>query len=340
MIYVYGFCDGNSVHAVAEYRRRFLNRRIPTRRVFTWVYQSVRDTGTLRGVRIAAERDVNEGVDEEGIVQMVQSSPRASTRRIARRLHVPLTRVWRTLHAESMYPYHVQREKHLGPGDFAQRLEFCKWLSGSRQLHRYILFTDEAQFNRDGVNNTRNSHVRADENPHATVESNFQLRFNVNMWVQFWTISWLVFSSWKVILQERRTSDFCRRNCPDFWRTCFWINEVVCISNMTELLLILHVKLEISWTLFPWTMDRRGGPHNWPVRSPDLSQVDYCVWGWMKELVYSVKMGTPDALLGRILDAADRTRNSQRKLQWATRAVHNRAAACVAAGRGIFENQL
>ena len=29
-----------------------------------------------------------------------------------------------------------------------------------------------------------------------------------------------------------------------------------------------------------------------------------------------------------------------RKLQRATRAVHNRATACVAAGGGIFENQL
>ena len=75
MIYVYGICDGNSVHAVAEYQRRFPNRRTPTRRVFTRIYQSLRDIGTLPGVRIAAERDVNEGVDEEeGIVQMVQST--------------------------------------------------------------------------------------------------------------------------------------------------------------------------------------------------------------------------------------------------------------------------
>jgi len=74
------------------------------------------------------------------------------------------TREWRTLYAERMYPYHVKRVQHLGPGDFAQRLEFCKGLNGSRQLHRYILFTDEAQFNR------------------ATVESNFQLRFSVSVW--------------------------------------------------------------------------------------------------------------------------------------------------------------
>ena len=84
----------------------------------------------------------------------------------------------------------------------------------------------------------------------------------------------------------------------------------------------------------------RGGPHNWPARSPDLSPLDYCVWGWMKELVYSVKVGTRDALLGHILEAAYRIRNTQGKPQRATRAVHNRAVACVAAGGGIFENQL
>jgi len=126
MIYVYGFCDGNSADALAEYQQRFPNRTIPTQRAFTRVYQTLRDTGTLPGVRIAAELDVNEGVDEEeGVVQMVRSSPRASIRRIGS-LRVPHTRVWRTLHAEGMYPYHAQRVQHLGPGDFAERLEFCK----------------------------------------------------------------------------------------------------------------------------------------------------------------------------------------------------------------------
>ena len=121
----------------------------------------------------------------EGTVQMVQSSPRLRMQRIARRLRVPHTRVWRTLQAEGTYPYHLQRVQHLGPGDFAQRLEFCKWLNGSCQLHPYILFTDEAQFNCDGVNNTHNSHVWADENPHTTVESKFKLRFSFNVWCAF-----------------------------------------------------------------------------------------------------------------------------------------------------------
>ena len=151
---------------------------------------------------------------------MVQSSPRASTRRTARRLRVLHTRVWRTLHAEGMCPYHVLRVQHLTPGDFAERLEFCKWLNGSRQLHRYILFTDEAQFNRHGVNNTHNSHVCAVENPHATVESNFQLRFSVNVWCAVLDDQLIGPFNLEDRLNERRTSDFCRKNCPDFWRIC------------------------------------------------------------------------------------------------------------------------
>jgi len=74
---------------------------------------------------------------------------------------------------------------------------------------------------------------------------------------------------------------------------------------------------------FPGQWMGRGGPHNWPARSPDLSPLNYCVWGWMEELVYSVKLVTRDALLGHILDAADCIRNSRRKLERATRAVHN-----------------
>ena len=60
----------------------------------------------------------------------------------------------------------------------------------------------------------------------------------------------------------------------------------------------------------------------------------------MKELVYSEKVETRDALLGRILDAADHIRNSQLKLLPATHAVHNRAAACFADSEDIFENHL
>jgi hypothetical protein len=49
-------------------------------------------------------------------------------------------------------------------------------------MFRNILFTNEAHFTRDGVNNTRNSNVWDRDNPHGTVDSNYQHRFSLNVW--------------------------------------------------------------------------------------------------------------------------------------------------------------
>jgi hypothetical protein len=43
---------------------------------------------------------------------------------------------------------------------------------------RTILFTDEAHFTGDGINNTRNSHLWDRSNPHGTVASNYQHCFS------------------------------------------------------------------------------------------------------------------------------------------------------------------
>jgi len=49
-------------------------------------------------------------------------------------------------------------------------------------LRILILFTDEATFTRNGINNARNSHRWSHENPLGTVETNFQRRFSINVW--------------------------------------------------------------------------------------------------------------------------------------------------------------
>jgi len=62
------------------------------------------------------------------------------------------------------------------------RLEFCHWLHNNRHLLPLILFTDEATFTRNGINNTRNSHRWSHDNPHGTVDTNYQRRFSINVW--------------------------------------------------------------------------------------------------------------------------------------------------------------
>ena len=62
------------------------------------------------------------------------------------------------------------------------RLEFCHWLHTNHQLLPLILSTDEGTFTRNVINNTRNSHRWSHENPHGTVETNFQRHFSINVW--------------------------------------------------------------------------------------------------------------------------------------------------------------
>ena len=72
----------------------------------------------------------------------------------------------------------VQR---LEEGDEARRLDLCRWVNAILRLIPFILFTDEASFTRDGVNNTHNSQRWSGKNPHAIVERSSQHRFSVNV---------------------------------------------------------------------------------------------------------------------------------------------------------------
>ena len=118
MHFVYGFCKGNARAAVEEYQRRFSDRRIPSRGVFTRINQTLRDTGCLPSVVLRSEREVVRTINtRENILEMVQRSPRLSTHRMASCIGVSRMQVGRTLHEEDLYPYHDQRVQHLEPGE-------------------------------------------------------------------------------------------------------------------------------------------------------------------------------------------------------------------------------
>lgn len=44
----------------------------------------------------------------------------------------------------------------------------------------------------------------------------------------------------------------------------------------------------------------RGGPVNWPPRSPDLTCLDFFLWGYLKEIVYHQVPTTPEDMKQRI----------------------------------------
>jgi hypothetical protein len=59
----------------------------------------------------------------------------------------------------------------------------------------------------------------------------------------------------------------------------------------------------------------RRGTVSWPPRSPDLTPLNFYLWGYTKQKVYSVVIKTRDQLLERITIAADKIRQNHVKIQ-------------------------
>ena len=117
---------------------------------------------------------------------MVIADPSISIRRLALTLHVSYRKIWKILHRENLHPYHLTPVQGLLPEDLPTRLEFSNWLL-QREFEddnfiNNILWTDESQFTRDGINNFHNMHTWACANPHATRQTSHQHRFSVNVW--------------------------------------------------------------------------------------------------------------------------------------------------------------
>ena len=71
--------------------------------------------------------------------------------------------------------------------------------------------------------------------------------------------------------------------------------------------------------------------------SPDITPLDFCLWGWMKSEVYKRKVDTPDELLARTLDAVASIQKHEDQLRQTTRDLRTRAAKCTEVGGGILE---
>jgi hypothetical protein len=52
---------------------------------------------------------------------------------------------------------------------------FCQWFTQKRGTNpsfpAFVIFTDEAQFTRDGIQNFHNQHLWEDKNPHSSLAS-------------------------------------------------------------------------------------------------------------------------------------------------------------------------
>jgi len=78
-------------------------RRIPDSRVFSKVFNTLRECDTLPSAHVSSERARQQRVEEqENVLEMVKRSTVTSTRRFSARLGVSRTRVERKLREEDV----------------------------------------------------------------------------------------------------------------------------------------------------------------------------------------------------------------------------------------------
>ena len=147
--FVYGLADGNAYEAQRLYQLRFPNRRLPNVRTFSESHRHLREYGSFRTPRNNAgrPRQARNPVTEEQILNAIDDNPGLSTRQIARNLDVSHATVWRVLHENSLYPYHIQRVQALLPQDFPRRLQGGYFRDAREIIFFYQVFYSQTKLN-------------------------------------------------------------------------------------------------------------------------------------------------------------------------------------------------
>lgn len=351
IVFCYGFANGVGTHARTEYQSRFPQRRLPHVSVFEGVYRRIRESGSVQRRRSDTGRpNVYRPEDEEEILRHFEQNPTTSTNVVARRLNMSQWKVWHTVHRTGLYPYHLTPVHVIEEGDPARRVEFCRFMLNAdledATFFKKILWTDESKFDQDGISNYHNIHhwaPKEDGNPNKKKEEGSQRRFSVNVWMgiinnnligPYFLPNNLNGENYEVFLRNdvfgllsevplaiRQRMIYQHDGCPAHFRTSVreWLNQ--------------H---------FPNRWIGRGGPIPWPARSPDLTPVDYYVWGHLKSIVYdgsSSPVPSIEELKRRIISAVEQVRvnltTSVVKSQ-----LRKRMRLCVRNRGSHFENEL
>ena len=81
----------------------------------------------------------------------------------------------------------------------------------------------------------------------------------------------------------------------------------------------------------------RRGTIEWPARSPDLTPLDFFLWGYLKNKVYSKKFHSLDELKSAIKHEIDELKSNTELLKRVCASVTARVKECVEVDGGHFE---
>ncbi|XP_066589560.1 histone-lysine N-methyltransferase SETMAR-like [Prorops nasuta] len=337
MIFAYGQSGRNARKAAEIYRTKFPHKRHPDYNVILRAVRRFERTGSVIEFKRSRERDP---VLVQQVLRLIEENPRTSTSNLSIELNVSVSTINRILHQYNYHPYHLQRVHQLLLKDCQPRVNLCVgFLAQCRQNSRFpdrILWTDESTFTPNGVFNSRNYIHWAKENPRAVRVGAFQFKWTINVWAGL--IGDTVIGPFFLPprLDGEKYIRFLREQLPV-------LLEDVPLSVRKDMIFQhdgapAHFHRDVRQTLdarFPHRWMGRGGPITWPARSPDLTPLDYFLWGHIKNLVENRREGIEMEVREAIIAAFSTLTPDM--VSRATRDIARRAELCIQSRGRHFE---
>lgn len=344
MFCLYVKFNKSATRAAEHYGTLYPERRQPDIRMFKRLDENLKQYGSF--VKLKRDIPVNEQKEEreDMIATSVTENPEISTREIEDLLTIPKTTVSKILRKNKYYPYKRRVAHGLRATDYPRREAFCRWYlekcEADVNFSKKVLWTDESYFGSNGWFNRNNCHYWAQENPQNIVPRNNQGRFGCNVWCG-------------IIGNRLLGPIFLEGNLNADSYSVFLTEQLE--NLLDDLPLVIHRDIWYQHDGAPAHNARRVRDYlrrrfnnkiitthsdtPWPPRSPDITPLDFFLWGFVKDRVYRNRdqYNNRNELQQGILATFNINRHT---LERATRGVARRCQICLENNGRNFEHLL
>lgn len=192
-----------------------------------------------------------------------------------------------------------------------------------------------------GMFNRHNEHIWSIENPHVHQERRPQVRFGLNVWVGVWENKTIGPYIYEETLNSDRYLHFLRTFLTDYVDNSISLNRLNTIWFQQDGAPPHNANRvgEYLSEMFPGKVISNNGDIRWPARSPDLSPLDYYLWGTMKDSIYKTTPHNMNELREAIITTL-RSKIRRRDISRAVNNMRKRMELCLEVEGGVFEHLL
>lgn len=302
--------EGLSLRKIAaRFHQLYPHRPTPSPKGISKMMQKLRATGSVfNRPKSGRPRSATNEINEVMVLGSVYNKSQQSLKEIANETANSVTSVWRILRRHKFHPYGVKLTQELTVEDFGKRLDFCELMEPKIRDPNFlknICFSDESTFHLTGYVNRHNCRYWCEANPNEYQQAHTQRPLKRNVWAgilgneiigPFFIDGNLDGPKYILMLHHQivpaMQTSAARQNIA--WNDVYFQQD----GAPAHFSRLVREYLNI---VFPNRWIGRMGPIPWPARSPDLTPLDFFLWGFLKDKVFRTNCGTIQEMENRIL---------------------------------------